>query len=1172
MRFKKLTLILSSTIVLAACNGVTADNQETTPETQSNKSEEMVPNPRILGNALKTSAKSLKTGSTDPEFLDVNKGVRIGYGYDPVTRKVLSIPMNSEDFAYTLGTKDKSPFEIPSACVMVNYADELGKVLSSSNATLLNADIKGAVNVGLAKAGVAASFNRETLDDNSSLSVSKLFGASVKCQVDTNVAPDIVADKSDNYQYMQEALMKAAPGLSTSIAEIRTSKTIAARQAAIKSFYEKYGTYMVSGVTLGQVAVRKIDMTQQMSTSETKTAGAAAANYSSPFSSVEASAKYAAADKVDAKSWKISIKEGFFPANNQLNDVISRLQAEFNTMKTGGIIEFDKLKPNPVDKPDIATPTIPTIEVDKELKATYAKANTSYKTIVTLVADIQSTLADIGTNKDEKILHYTQLSEDISNVVELNTELNAESTLSYLSTTNYDNYVSKYGTLIGKWRSNKLAASCTQMVTALEGDNQTTIASLETKIRAAISDANTAQGKEKTAADEQKQKDDQASKDKTKEGVTLSKYIETKFIKKYHDSKTLEDLEMSENYDKAKTPGEKEIVFRRWITLKVNGDEVTRKDYFASASSWNDEWKQKYGSEPAVPLYVPKAEADKYLQQNSLLKTTLQTGNDEDLYKDKGVLDFKVTAWAKIFPELTQTFGIDDSAEFNESILSDAVKSYIKYYLYLSQMSALDGSLENLRYQEESIYKKLNKFQVDLNYALDNSQSKVVFLGTTYDMDQEGDVNSLIQKINEVKSTSPMLKSEWYKATKELFSRGLIGEFGSFLGAQPVYPNKMNTFVLLVNAFNRLPTLSEMNAKDTSNVYNSSGVRIFLQKIANQFSKGNELSGIFETVRTTKNLDLNNSEYKNNYMFDSYHDVGRLALNDVQQNTPTNLTGIMPAVLGSTKFDKGIISNLGIVDSSGHILGANAGLTNIGDSYNITTLTYNLDLNQSIGNSQNPAYTLSINSPHGVLDYITEVKVRGLKNDANTEYNKLLLGASIMPLLVCHTGLYTTTLPGVGGWNPIAGKSDNPINSSCIRYLAYYHLSPDLMFKRSVVSSSNLNTSDGYSLSVSPGGAYLNNADKVFSYMNNYRTNFNFGPNRSDNKFNYDQTAIDNNWFDINFPNNWGQVATPQSPSYGYNLVITPINREVISSMSNILKVGGNRQSPFLPTYYYWNL
>ena len=59
IRFKKLTLILSSTIALAACNGPTSETQSNKSK-EINKSNEMVPNPRIVGNSSKTSSKSLK--------------------------------------------------------------------------------------------------------------------------------------------------------------------------------------------------------------------------------------------------------------------------------------------------------------------------------------------------------------------------------------------------------------------------------------------------------------------------------------------------------------------------------------------------------------------------------------------------------------------------------------------------------------------------------------------------------------------------------------------------------------------------------------------------------------------------------------------------------------------------------------------------------------------------------------------------------------------------------------------------------------------------------------------------------------------------------------------------------------------------------------------------------
>lgn len=1142
MKLKRLNLILLSAIALSACNGGSG-SLETNSNLQK-ESEELVPNPRIVGNSLRAK---LTAGNDDPEFLDVNKGVRIGYGYDPLTRKVLSIPMNSEDFAYSLGGKDKSPFEIPSACVMVNYADELGKVSSTSNATLLNADLKGAVNVGFAKANLAASFNRETLDDSNHLSISKLFGAAVRCQVDTNVAPDLVGDKSDNYQYMQEALMKSAPGLANSITEIRSAKTLAARQAAIKSFYEKYGTYMVSGITLGEVAVRKINMTQTMNTSETKIAGAVAANYSSPFSSVEASAKYGNNSKIDTKSWELGIKEGFFPADNKLDTVINRLQTEFDNMKKEGVIDFTKLKPDPVDKPVIKTPEIPAVDLDKDLKANYAKATTNYKVIVELVDSIQSTMADIGTSKDEKILHYSLLKDDITNVIETNTELNTEQ-LAYLTSTNYNNYISKYATLLGKWKSYKLASICAQLITALESDNQTTIASLEAKVRAITQDADSAQGKDKAAAEEQKQKDEQAEKDKKANGITLSKYIETKFVAEYRSADTI----FANKYDDAKNSADKEDVLHDWMGAKLANGEATSKAFLDKKLVWTKEWSEKYGSAPQIPLYVPKSEADQYLHANKpSAKAMLNTGNDEGLYKDKGVLDFKVTAWAKIFPELTQTFGVDDEAELNENLVMSGVKEYIKYYLYLSQMSALDGSLESMRYQEEGIYKKLNRLQSDLNDALDNAKDSVIFMGETYALDQDSRVNDLIQKINEVKSGSVMLKSEWYKASKELFNRDLIGQYGSFLGVKPEYPNKMSGFGLLTQPLNKIPTVAEMDAKAEINPYKS-GVRVIFQRLSNLLLNNakelsmKELSGVLEVKKSAKNLSVDDPEYKDNYMFDSMHNVGQLALNDVPQGTPTNLGGVMPVVLGATKFSSGVISNLGLVDSSGHIIGANAGSTNIGDSYNSATLSYNLNLNTNIGNDRNPTYELTLNQGNGL---VTEVSLKGAITDQRAWYNKLLLGASLYQ----RGGIdsYNRNLSGDLSVCMDDQDSKNPDGGGCGRIAGSW--SEIKIYKWFNGDGRRLQAYMVYS-SYS-GGIYANDNTKLF--LQSQQTNGSL--------YNRDY--------------NWGYAnGLPVDyfygvlPLYKYKLVITPINKNVISSMSNVLKVGGYRQSPFLPTYNYWGL
>jgi hypothetical protein len=1024
MRFKKLTLILSSAIALTACNSGTGSVE--TNSSEQKKSEEMVPNPRILGN----SSKSLLAGDSTPAFIMANAGVQIGDGYDPDTKKVVKVSINDGSFAYLNEGVAKSPIIRP-ACYQQDYAKELGGMSSSSSNQIFGASINGAANVGLYKAALAGSFNKENATSNNQLGISKIFGAAVSCNIDTIVAPKQVSEKgTDAYEQMGEALINSSGMIAKRIKNIRNSKTLLDRQKEIAAFYENYGTYMVSGVKTGQIALKQLTMTQQNSATEGQTSAGVAASFSSPFASLEGSANFASAEKFTSAGWNIELSQYLIPNTTPLKIHLTDMQDEFNKMTEKGIIDFSNLKPDlaKIDPAQITMPKIPPAEINTVAREKLRELQMGYNEIKAL---IPLTEKEINTGKPESaISSYTKIITNLTTIEKDVSFINEN--INYLSTSDYNEYSTKYSPKAREWKSGALlekyqslllleqakSESKSSQVLQSTGSKALTPQQIKNQIKKIINSGESAVTSAETEA-QNKQVQDKAQDDVIKEfGVTYSSYEEKAFVKKFEKSTPL-DTKWEKQYNSGSaTASNKSEIFRTWKAARIVASPT---DTLNAIKQFKQDWKAKFNPAPGVPLYVTKAEADEYekeMHTNEQPRMLQGAGNDDpSLYgADNVVMDFSVTPWAKIFPELANTMAVDDSIEDNELTVVKAIREYTRIHQYLKAMSSLDGKLSTLRSASEGTYNTMLELERLIQAAIEGTETSIKFKGETYSLSDQDGSQKLFNKISTLISSSPLVQEEWYKVTKKLYDNGLIGGFGSFLGFKPEDKKVTDmvgttNFGLLTGSFDPLKTVDDMNKDPQGYSYNSSGYRIYLDSLVKQRNGANgtetttddELpQGIFTTNRLRNQKDLAyhslfNTEYQSTYLFNSgKNPIGQLALKDLPRGNDAksvNLSGVIPAVLSYSKLEAdGNITKIGLLDSGGHIIGANPHQKeNL--KYADDTVKYNLYLTHPLGDEFTPAYALALTEGTGL---VTEVDLT-TRNEYGARDNKILLGQGYAP-------------------------------------------------------------------------------------------------------------------------------------------------------------------------------
>ncbi len=1021
MKLKKLNLILLSTIALSACNGgnggadLSSSNQKDPTE--------LVPNPRIA-QAPRTT-RSLQAGNFGADLANIlliNKGVKIGDGYDPTTGLRLITPdFKIEKFNYMSGREPISGIADVNGrttleCSKGVYGDELGQVSSYSSANLYKADLSGATGIGIGKVAVALSYAYQNTFASDGMHYDKVFGGKQVCPLDSIVAPS-ANPQSNTYANAAEAIRNASVEINDDIAEIENAPDAYTRKVLIAKFYKNHGTYMISSVQLGAVAIKNIHMSENKTSSSSDTHIAAAASYSSPFSEASASYDQQNATKFSSADWNFSIASAQYPTGSVSDGIMTAivsLEDQINQMKTDGIIDFNNnLTPDPAKIKDPTPPKLPEIN-KQDITDDYEAALTAVQAFNTAVGKINT---DIPTSFALKSSRYKQNAGSITDAMtQITTLKNPGKTTPQLSLLLSANSLKKFNEsapLIQKWQNQGLADLYNSAVTELAKDKPDTaaITEIDNEIKALLGQAaedSKKEEQEKKKIDEDKAQEEKNAEDKADKnsgtGITWSQFLLSKmrFISpdEYRDYHAF----LSTN------PTQANKIFAAF-----------QMEHPSEMEHWRKEFK-KNGGEFKVPLMVSANEAQKF---NKMSLKAAQTDGPSNIYDNYGVLDYAITPWVKIFPVLSPGFSIDDAKEVGAGlIISNINTSYNQEFDYLTYVQKIDGSLNQLYTQTKAERSVLDKLNLALmNTRVDSQNSNVSFNGKTYDISTD-DYIDLNQAVTNYIKNSKLVNSDWYKITKVLFDKGLIGQYGSFAGLQPVQPASQasseysiisqNGTVLadgsILNSpgapekrivdptfVHNFPRAASMDKADNYTYYNLSPMRIQVGALAAFMGmRGQEIPGrgIMEGDRSM--LLPSNNYFKQNYMTSAYTPADRLALKYVPDNgKPTNILGIIPVVLSKSKMVNNKITGLGVIDSKGRIWGLNAGTGGDGgDNFTAKTLTYTLDLSRTVGsNSTSPAYPLTLEDDGDGL----VLETRGKAPNGNTweyTYNKYVLGVS----------------------------------------------------------------------------------------------------------------------------------------------------------------------------------
>ena len=1020
MKLKKLNLILLSTIALSACNGgnggadVSSSNQKDPTE--------LVPNPRIA--QAPRATKSLQAGNFGADLANIlliNKGVKIGDGYDPTTGLRLITPdFQIEKFNYMSGNEPISGIADVNGrttleCSKGVYGDELGQVSSYSSANSYKADLSGATGIGIGKVAVALSYAYQNTFASDGMHYDKVFGGKQICPLDSIVAPS-ANPQSNTYANAAKAIRNASVEINDDIAEIENAPDAYTRKVLIAKFYKNHGTYMISSVQLGAVAIKNIHMSENKTSSSSDTHIAAAASYSSPFSEASASYDQQNATKFSSADWNFSIASAQYPTSSVSDGIMAAivsLEEQINQMKTGGIIDFNNLTPDPAKIKDPTPPKLPEIN-KQDITDDYKAALTAVQAFNSAVGKINT---DIPTSAALKSSRYKQnagsITDAMTQIMILKNPGKTTTQLSLLLSANSLKTFNEKAPLIQKWQNKGLADLYNSVVTELAKDKPDTaaITEIDNEIKALLGQATEDSKKEeqeKKKIDEDKAQEEKNAEDKADKnagtGITWSQFLLSKMRVISPDEYRDYHAFLSTN------PTQANKIFAAF-----------QMEHPSEMEHWREEFK-KNGGEFKVPLMVSANEAQKF---NKMSLKAAQMNGPSNIYDNYGVLDYAITPWVKIFPVLSPDFSIDDAKEVGAGlIISNINTSYIQEFDYLAYAQKIDGSLNQLYTQTKAEWLVLDKLNLALmNTRADSQNSNVSFNGKTYDISTD-DYIDLNQAVTNYIKNSKLVNSDWYKITKVLFDKGLIGQYGSFAGLQPVQPASQasseysiisqNGTVLADGSILNSPGAPEkgivdstfvhnfsraanMDKADNYTYYNLSPMRLQVGALAAFMGmRGQEIPGrgIMEGDRSM--LLPADNVFKQNYMTSAYNPADRLALKYVPDNgKPTNILGIIPVVLSKSKMVNNKITGLGVIDSKGRIWGLNAGTGGDGgDNFTANTLTYTLDLSRTVGsNSTSPAYPLTLEDDGDGL----VLETRGKAPNGNTweyTYNKYVLGVS----------------------------------------------------------------------------------------------------------------------------------------------------------------------------------
>ena len=926
---KKSIFIIVAGILAAGCNNGALSQASNTKDQENNFQ------PKSLA-SLTTNSNQIIGGSGTPLGF---KELQVGMGYDPSSDKVYpgGAPKLSK-FAYT--ATDGSIEKALLGCNTYEFhsrASEFADLKSTSSKSLFSGEVGLGVNYGLAKLAVAAKYGQQDSALDGSASINRQIGANTSCKIYTLIDGQTGVEYADR---VGQAMLNGNEIMRQILSEIRSSNNYDERATLIKKFYEHFGTHMISGLTLGEMAITSLSMTQKISETEAQKSGSAAVEFSVPFVSAKAGAEFATASKFDAKNWNVQIYEDFIPGDTKLKDEILRLKKELDEAKQSGVIDFTKLKPEPVEiKDPVHQPDLSKYKIDADELKTAANVRKAVNLAAQKVTAIKNLTNKISTNKGKMAtnkVYYSAMVDPLKILNENNLVIISDS--DYLTSADRKKYETGIAPYANEW------AALPELVAKVVNEtDQANFDTLEKEIFGIFALANNSQHDAQTQTDSEESGIQANNKFRT-DYPTVAAYLEKKY---YTDTRS------------TYCPAGDNCSYEMWYkTILSNHSEKLKE--------WTTEYENQFNSKQLLagnklvthknrpPLLAGKK------NHSSRLSVTLSDSDitaEEAIYKDRIITDFNLVAWSNIFPELLNKYTVKDLSEQAENALKESIKPYYLAFGYLQFAKHYDPILATLYANEVVVYKaELDNIKRAIDSAgtshMVNVLNKEGKLEKSYNMDNVDDMASLSKRIDGLITKSPMFSSQWGLAVQALMTNGIISRFGSLAGINPTFPQPLPGFGWMIDStkIESLPTPEVLKTTKEK-----SPLALALELVSNYYHKTfgteNKLNRLFLYNSGTLPY-YEDSSFKNKMVSNGLPVPMSLLENIPENNRVTRLLGVMPLVTSFTRIEGSKIVRLSIIDSSGHIwsMGDN-------DNYNRITQnsdTYSIDLSKNINPSFSP--------------------------------------------------------------------------------------------------------------------------------------------------------------------------------------------------------------------------
>lgn len=409
----------------------------------------------------------------------------------------------------------------------------------------------------------------------------------------------------------------------------------------------------------------------------------------------------------------------------------------------------------------------------------------------------------------------------------------------------------------------------------------------------------------------------------------------------------------------------------------------TLKDYFTKYASkqekidsnidaWVNQTMANVGGDLYIKykdLYYAALSADNNLQYQPVLSSmhsVQSSGNPFGMiYDNHAITDFNIVAWSKVFPELAQTFALDDT---NEVILIgidktiDDVERQYAYLLFSMKLDNMSNShLNDWFVKYKGLMNTINALKQQIAATRMSDSSDILFNSSHYDSNSVtsmGELNENVQ--NYIDTFNNGLGNDyiqWLKSYTTLKQYKLINNVGSL----PMY--SVHGGFNLSNADDKLviPMVNHIdkityNAKSYESQVNP--IRTILHLISANLFNQKEVLAHYYNPGEIQNTSFEREPYDDasfTNLFNAKSNPENAISNMIPSNgNPYNIMGIVPILTSqSSVIDDGDsvkITNVVLVDSDGNIWNPNM-LRSEGnlDKFVESTNKFSLNINKSTG-------------------------------------------------------------------------------------------------------------------------------------------------------------------------------------------------------------------------------